>query len=193
MVSADEFSRSFRGISAFLNWRADGLRLFEISLPAFGRSFAAVGLTLPAYVVELALVRRDLGLPPGGGLFADPGVAFQVASAHLLAFLALPVAMIFVARRLGLGDRYVPFVIVTNWLQVFASYALALPGALLILGWETPALTFLFTIAFMAVVLHVQWFATRVTLGVGAVLAALVTALGLALSIGTTALVQALA
>jgi hypothetical protein len=87
----------------------------------------------------------------------------------------------------------VPFVIVTNWLQVFASLALAVPGALLVLGWETPALTALFTLAFTTIVLHVQWFATRVTLQVGALAAALVTALGLALSVGSTALVQALA
>ena len=192
MVSADEFSRSFRGISAFLNRRADGLRLFEISMAAFVRSFAAIALTLPAYVVELALVRRDLGLAPSGGLFEDPGLALQVACGHVLAFLALPVAMIFVARRLGLGHRYVPFVIVTNWLQVFASYALAVPGALLLLGWETPALTLLFTMAFTAIVLQVQWFATRVTLEVGAVLAALVTALGLVLSIASATVVQAL-
>ncbi|WP_375459646.1 hypothetical protein [uncultured Enterovirga sp.] len=193
MVSADEFSRSFRGISAFLNWRADGLRLFEISLPSFERSFAAIALTLPAYVVELALARRDQRLLPGGALFGDMGIVLLVACGHVLAFLALPVAMIFMARRLGLGHRYVPFVIVTNWLQVFASYALALPGALLVLGWEPPALTLLVTIAFTAVVLHVQWFATRVTLGVGAVLAAFVTVLGLVLSIGSTMLVQALA
>ena len=193
MVSADEFSRSFRGISAFLNWRADGLRLFEISLPAFRRSFEAIGLTLPAYVVELALLRRDLGLAQTGGLFADTGLAVQVACAHVLAFLALPVAMIFVARRLDLGHRYVPFVIVTNWLQVFASYALAVPGALLVMGWETPALTLLFTCAVMAVVLHVQWFATRVTLGIDPVTAGLVTALGLVLSIASAGLVQAFA
>ncbi|MDB5592548.1 hypothetical protein [Enterovirga sp.] len=192
MVNADEFSRSLRGLSDLLNRRAEGLAQFELSLPAFWRSFAAVLLTAPAYVVELALVRRNVE-GAAVGLFDDPGLALLVGAGHVLAFLALPVAMIFVARRLGLGHRYVPFVIVTNWLQVFASLALAVPGALLVLGWETPALTALFTLAFTTIVLHVQWFATRVTLQVGALAAALVTALGLALSVGSTALVQALA
>lgn len=194
MVDADEVGRSLRGAAAFLNRRTDGLAEFEISLPAFWRSFAAMALTLPAYVVELATVRRGLGgTVPGAGLFDDRGLAALVAAGHVLAFLALPVAMIFVARRCGLGHRYVPFVIVTNWLQVFASLMLAVPGALLVLGWEPPGLTAVFTFAFTVIVVHVQWFATRVTLEVGAALAAAVTALGVALSVGSTALVQALA
>lgn len=194
MVTADELGRSLRGSAALLGRRPEGVKAFEISARGFWRSFAAVALTLPAYVVALALLRRRLGLDEvGRGLFEDPGLALLVAAGHLLGFLALPVAMIFVARRLGLGARYVPFVIVTNWVQVFGSLALAVPGTLLLLGWEPPPVAALITLAFGAIALHVHWFATRVTLEVGAGLAAAVTALGLTLSLAADALVLALA
>lgn len=193
-MTADEFTRSFRGAAAFLHRRPDALSLFEISLPAFWRSFAALLFTAPAYVVELALQRRQLGLGSveGGLVLDDPGLAALVLTGHLLGFLALPAAMVVVARRFGLGGRYVPFVIVTNWLFVFASFALVTPGALLVLGFETPALAALFTAAFLLIALFVHWHATRVTLHSGASAAAAVTLLGLGLWLGVGALVQAL-
>jgi len=192
-VTADEFTRSLRGVAAFLNRRPDALRDFEISVAGFWRSFAAIGFTAPAYVVALALVRRQLGLDVAGSeLFDDAGLMLTVAFGHVAGFVALPLVMILIARQLDLGARYVPFVIVSNWLQVFGSFALAVPGALLLAGWETPSLTMLFTTGFAAVLLHVQWFVTRVTLSVGGVLAACITALGLALSLLSGVLVHAL-
>lgn len=188
MVTADEFSRSFRGAAAMLNRRPDALSEFEISLAAFWRSFAAITLTIPAYVVDLALARQRRGF--GGPLFDDAGLALIVGIGHVVGFLALPVAMIVVARRFGLGDRYVPFVIVTNWLAAFASYGLAVPWALLLLGLETPALSTLFALAFATVAFAANWHAARVTLGIGAAFAGLVTALGYALSLGSDALVD---
>ena len=186
MVTAEEFGRSFRGAAAMLNRRPDALSQFEISLPAFWRSFAAVTLTIPAYVVDLALTRQRRGLD--GLLFDDAGLAAMVGVGHLAGFLAIPVAMIAVARRFDLGGRYVPYVIVTNWIAAFASYGLAAPWALLLLGLETPALATLFAVAFATVAFAVNWHAARGPRGVGPGVAGLVTGMGLALSLGCAAI-----
>jgi hypothetical protein len=192
MVTADDCSRSFRGTTAFLSRRAEGLAAFELTEAGFWKSFWALGLTLPAYIVAVALERNRLGLADGI-LFGDAGLAVRVAIAHIGGFLAMPVVMIFVARSFGLGRGYVPFVIVTNWIGVFGMLVLAMPGLLFLTGFETASLTGLFTLGFLAIFLHLNWFATRITLEVGPFAAALVTALGFVLDLGIGTLVGAIA
>lgn len=193
IVTADEVVRSLRGTAALLNRRAEALRAFDFSETGFWHSFGAVVLTLPAFVVTLALERRRLGLAlPGRSLLEDHGLVALVALAHVAAFVALPVAMIWIARRLGLGRRYVPFVIVTNWTSVVALSVLSVPAILLLLGWATPAHAVLFSLAFAVIVLRLQWFGTKLTLGVSNRLATAIVTLGalfnLAIAVGLQAL-----
>ena len=189
MVSADECGRSLRGTAALLNRRADGLAAFDLSERGFWRSFGAILLTLPAYVVALALARHRLGLDVGGAfLFADPGLALRIALEQVASFLAMPLAMIPLARRFGWSERYVPFVIVTNWIGVFGALLLALPGLLFLLGLETAGLTGLFTLVCLALLLHVNWFATKVALRTNGLAAAALTLLALALDLGIGAI-----
>ena len=188
MVSADEFGRSLRGTAALLNRRPEGLAAFNVSEAGFWRSFAAILLTLPAYIVALALERHRLGLDAGGAfLFSDPGLAVRLAAGQVASFVAMPLAMIPIARRFGWGERYVPFVVVMNWAGVFGSLLLALPGVLYLVGFETAGLTDLFSLACIALLLHLSWFVARVTLKTGPVAAAAITLLGLGLdlAIGT--------
>ena len=81
---------------------------------------------------------------------------------------------------------------VSDWIAAIGFYAVALPGTLLLIGWETPALTQLFSLAFLAIVLHVQWFAARMTLGIHTGLAAAITRFGCVLSAGAHSAVQLL-
>jgi len=60
MVTADEVGRSLRGTVDLLNQRVEGLQAFDFSETSFWRSFSAVLLTLPAYVVSLSLERQRL-------------------------------------------------------------------------------------------------------------------------------------
>jgi hypothetical protein len=194
IVTADEVTRSLRGTAALLNRRPDGLRSFDFSEAGFWHSFVAILLTLPAFVVTLALERRRLGLAlPGRSLVDDNALLALVALAHVAAFLALPVAMVWIVRRLELQRRYVPFVIVTNWISVVGLTVLSLPAILLMLGWATPGLSTLFAIAFGAVMVRLQWFATKVTLGVSNGVAAMIVALGLVLNLSIAAALQAFA
>jgi hypothetical protein len=194
MVSADECGRSLRGMAALLNRKEEGVAAFDTSEAGFWRSFAAIGLTLPAYIVALGLERHRLGLDiTGAALFADPSLAFRVAVAQVASFVAMPLAMIAVARRFGLGAGYVPYVVVSNWVGVFGSFMLSLPGLLFLMGFETAPLTGLFTLAFAAILLHLNWFTAKVTLGIGAGAAAAITALSLGLDLAIEAGIGTLA
>ena len=184
MITADEVVRSLRGTMQLLNRRMEGLEAFDMSERGFWHSFAAIVLTSPAFIVALALERQRVGLlGTGVPLIETDWLTFVVAFGHVATFLALPLGMIVVTRRLGLQERYVPFVVVTNWILVVALTVLSLPAALLLLGWARPSHAVLFTLAFGVVIFRVQWFATKATLGVSGSLAGVIVLYGVALDL----------
>jgi hypothetical protein len=175
IVTADDVGRFLRGAAHLLHRRREGIAAFDVTEAGFWRSFGAIWLTLPAYVVTLGLERSRLQAPPGTSLVADPGAAALLGLAHVGAFLLLPLLMIPVCRRLGLGAAYVPYIVVTNWLSALAALVLAVPGLLVLVGWAPPGLGTIFFAAFGIVLVHMQWFATKASLGVtGGLAAALV-------------------
>jgi hypothetical protein len=184
IVTADEVHRSFRGTVDLLHNRAEGLQAFDMSEEGFWHSFAAILLTVPAYIVSLAVERVRFGFrAPDASLFDNIWFDLVVAVGHVASFVALPVAMIWLARALGATARYVPFVIVTNWITVAGMLIMSVPTLLFLIGWAPPTLAALFTLAFFFIVFRAQWFATKVTLGVPNVLALAIVSLGLVLNI----------
>jgi hypothetical protein len=193
IVTADEVNRSFKGALDLLNSRVEGLKAFDMSERGFWRSFAAIWLTLPAYVVSLAFERLRLGLiQPDRTLLDSLWIDLVVALGHGAGFLALPVAMVWIARSFRLTDRYAPFVIVTNWINVLGLLVLSVPAMLLLLGWATPSLATLFGLAFSVIILRLQWFATKATLGLSGLAAFAVVLLGLVLNASAGAVMRSL-
>jgi hypothetical protein len=183
IVTADEVNRSFRGTLDLLHSRTEGLRSFDMSERGFWRSFAAILLTLPAYIVSVAFERLRLGLlQPDHPLLDDLWIDVVVAFGHVASFASLPLAMIWIARRLGLEKAYVPFVIVTNWITVIGLLVLSVPAMLLLIGWATPGLASMFSLAFAIVILRLQWFATKATLGLSSLPAFGIVMLGIVLN-----------
>jgi len=183
IVTADEVNRSLRGTLDLLHSRAEGLKSFDMSERGFWRSFAAIWLTLPAYVVSLAFERLRLGLlEPDRSLLGNIWIDLVVALGHVAGFVALPLAMIWITRSLNLTKAYVPFVIVTNWITVMGLLVLSLPAMLLLLGWATPPLASVFSLAFAVIIVRMQWFATKATLGVSGLAAFGIVLLGIVLN-----------
>ena len=167
IVTADEVNRSFRGTIDLLHSRSEGLKSFDMSERGFWRSFSAIWLTLPAYIVSLAFERMRLGLlQPDRSLLDNVWIDLVVALGHAASFAALPLSMIWIARRFNLTTVYVPFVIVTNWITAMGLLVLSLPAMLLLLGWATPPLASIFSLAFAVIIVRMQWFATKATLGI---------------------------
>jgi len=183
IVTAEEVNRSFRGTLDLLNSRAEGLKAFDMSERGFWHSFAALWLTLPAYIVSLAFERLRLGLlQPDRSLLDNVWLDLVVALGHVAGFLALPVAMIWIARWLRLEKAYVPFVIVTNWISVIGMMVLSVPAMLMLLGWAPPGLASLFSLAFAIIIVRLQWFATKSTLGLSSLPALGIVVLGIVLN-----------
>ncbi|MBA1158619.1 hypothetical protein [Microvirga mediterraneensis] len=188
IVTAEEVNRSFRGTLDLLNSRSEGLKSFDMSERGFWRSFMAIWLTLPAYVVSLAFERLRLGLlQPDRPLLDSFWIDVVVALGHVAGFIALPLAMIWVARWFRLEKAYVPFVIVTNWISVIGMLLLSVPAMLMLLGWAPPGLASLFALAFAVIIVRMQWFATKETLKIASLPALGIVVLGILLNsvIGT--------
>jgi len=193
IVTAEEVNRSVRGTLDLLHSRAEGLKSFDMSERGFWRSFGAIWLTLPAYIVSLAFERLRLGLlQPDRPLLDSIWIDLVVALGHVASFVALPVAMIWITRRFNLTKAYVPFVIVTNWITVIGLLVLSVPAMLLLLGWATPSLASMFSLAFAIIIVRMQWFATKATLGIPGLPAFGIVLLGIALSSGVGTLTRSL-
>ncbi len=183
IVTADEVNRSFKGTLDLLNSRSEGLKSFDMSERGFWRSFMAIWLTLPAFIVSLAFERLRLGLlQPDRSLLDNLWVDLVVALGHVAGFIALPVAMIWIAWWLRLEKAYVPFVIVTNWISVIGMLVLSVPAMLMLLGWAPPGLASLFSLAFAIIIVRLQWFATKTTLKLASVPALGIVVLGIMLN-----------
>lgn len=175
ILTADEVARSLSGSLKLLNRNPEGLSDFEVSYEAFWRSFAAIVLAAPAFVVSLAEERDRLGLDPHDGLFANGWLVGYELVLLVLGWIAFPLAMIFVARALSLGRRYVRFIIAYNWSAVLAATIFAVPNAMLLVGAATPGLSTLFAFAFGIIVAQYRWFMAKEALGVtGAVASGIV-------------------
>jgi len=183
IVTADEVNRSFKGTLDLLHSRVEGLQSFDMSERGFWRSFTAIWLTMPAYIVSLAFERLRLGLlQPDRSLLGNVWIDLVVALGHVASFIALPLAMIWIARRFGLTKTYVPFVIVTNWITAMGLLVLSVPAMLLLLGWATPSLASLFSLAFAVIIVRIQWFATKATLSIQSLPAFGIVLLGIVLN-----------
>lgn len=132
------------------------MALFDLSETGFWRSFQA----LLWYVGALAAANFVTA-----GSTADTAHVVADAAFDVVNFLAFPLLMIPVSRSLGIGDRYVPLVVATNWASALAAIAVSL----LAMGPALPQLIWDLTV--LALLLY-RWNTIRIAAGTGGLMAA---------------------
>jgi hypothetical protein len=162
---------------------SDGLRDFSVTPDAFWNSFKAFFIVAPMYLYSSQMGAR-LSQPP---VEASP----MFASFALLALLwvAWPWAMVTVSHMLGVQRNYVRYVIAYNWTTVYVVAAI-IPVLLLrqadLIGAGLAALLSLVVIGWS---LFIRWYVARKTLEVDGMVATVLVAADLALSIGGSFLI----
>ena len=119
----------------------------------------------------------------------SPGFYFGARTIVLIVdWLAFPVLMIFIARLLDLGSRYVSYIVAYNWTALIAILPLSLP--LIFFGYNLiPALVALvLSVIGLGIVMRYRWFVAVTALGVGGWTAFGLVVLDLALSFTLTEL-----
>ena len=122
--SINEVSGYLAGVFKMVKGDPAGLQGLDLSMGGFWRSFWALIYSIPAYCAIWAVERRmrlqaDPSLELGASAFARDFVAEILNVAAVLLVVAL------LARPMGIADRYVQWVVSTNWLTLPVFYVLA--------------------------------------------------------------------
>ncbi|KQT85328.1 hypothetical protein [Aurantimonas sp. Leaf443] len=166
-----EILRYFSGVAMLMGGKAEGLKRLDLSADGFWQSFSAILVAAPA--VALSWLEFELVERPGPAIEAS---AFSIYATHAMADLLgwlLPILVLMTfARRLGIGRKIVPLVVVSNWGGAFLAWAFS-PYWLLLFafgpGPETGALGVLVTIASLVLTVRLVHLATGrdMTLAIG--------------------------
>ena len=128
MLSVDETSSSLTGAWRLMLGKADGLRLLDLSADGFWNSFFAIVVAAPAMIVGWVGTANEIGDP---NAFAGRlGMLVRLATVDLGSWLLPLVALALVASRAGIGDRFVHYVVASNWASAITAWML-LPSALI--------------------------------------------------------------
>jgi hypothetical protein len=143
---------------------AQAMASFDLTADGYFRSFAAMIVALPLYIV-LNHGWEKIGMAIGEQGSEANAVYFGLyALGYLLSWVAFPIVMIFVLRFLGLTERYGALVVAYNWGTIIV-LLLDVPAILLFgLGIITAAQALLLEFVVFGVGLYYRFFSAMTAL-----------------------------
>jgi hypothetical protein len=163
--------------------RPEGLRQLDISLDGFWRSFGAIVLILPFTMLTLLSLRQSAATAEEAPApFAGSDIALE-GVALIVDWIAFPLVFALLARPLGLGANYVPFIITRNWASVIVAAIGGSVHALNIVGLAPVALVQFLLLAVLVIALRFAYVIARVALDASFALALPVVALDFLISL----------
>ena len=170
MPSSDEIQQYLTGAWRLLMGKPDGARLLDVSADGFWNSFFALVVAFPALVVNWVAIANELG-DLGGDFGGRLSIVLRLAVIDLLAWVVPLLGLALVARRAGFADRYVHFVVASNWASVLLAW-LMLPLAILNLFVPGPSeLNNVISLVVFLAALVLTWRLTNAVLAKGAAVA----------------------
>lgn len=166
MLSADETYASLAGAWRLMLGKADGLRLLDLSADGFWNSFFAIIVAAPALIVGWVGIANEIGDPNAfAGRFS---MLLRLATVDIGSWVLPLVGLALVAPRLGLGGRFVHYVVASNWASAIIAW-LMLPSALIRLFLpSTDEVSGLVSLALFALSMVLTWRMTNAVIGRGA-------------------------
>lgn len=130
MITRPEITRALTGAWLLFIGKADALRHFDTSTDGFWRSFQAIILVAPIYLMT-AFADRTGAFSAAISIGTISERAFWTAKAVTLAidWVALPILLAALAGPIGIKRAYPVFIVVRNW----ATPVMTLPFAVLAL------------------------------------------------------------
>ena len=194
MLSADETYASLAGAWRLMLGKADGLRLLDLSADGFWNSFFAIVVAAPALIVGWVGIANEIGDPDA---FVERfGMLMRLATIDIGAWVLPLVGFGLVAPRTGLGNRFVHYVVASNWASAIIAWMM-LPSALIRLFLpSTNEFAGLVSLLLFALSMVLTWRMTNAAIGRGAAIgtavfagmfvASLAVLLGLQMLLGIT-------
>lgn len=166
MPPAENVQQHLAGAWRMMTGRNDGLRMLDLSVDGFWNSFFAIVVALPALTVTWVTVANELA---GADAFSFRlSVLARLAMVDLASWV-LPIAVLAVAARpAGIAERFVPYVVASNWAQALIVWIM-LPPSLLRLFWPDAQEPAAFaSIVLVVVTLVLLWRLTNAAIDKGA-------------------------
>lgn len=180
MGRAREVAYALFGAYRLAHLDSSGLQYFNATVEGFWRSFLAALIVAPGYVILIGL---ELGQLPETASLDWGGIALVQAIAYAINWTAFPLAMYYLAGRIGRQAEYVGYIVAYNWASVL-QMAVMLP-AVALQAMLPEGVGGLIVLPVVALTAAYQWFIARTALRVGGGAAAGVVGLDFALSFTT--------
>ncbi|MBZ9681103.1 MULTISPECIES: transporter [unclassified Mesorhizobium] len=166
MLSADETQASLTGAWRLMLGKADGLRLLDLTADGFWNSFFAIIVAAPALIVGWVGIANEIGDPDTfAGRFS---MLVRLATVDIGSWVLPLVALALVARRAGIGGRFVHYVVASNWASAITAW-LMLPSALIRLFLSSASqVSSLVSLLLFSLSMVLTWRMTNATIGRGA-------------------------
>ena len=177
MLTRGEFAAALAGVRGLARLDVRALRLFDATHRGFWNSFWAAAILAPFAAITVA--REAIVAPPPSlwRLIAVESIGYAIG------WLAFPLVMVWVAERLGRGDRYFVYMVPYNWFHLIE---IALGGPILLLSLSgllpVEAEKFLVMLVLLAL-LGYEWFIAKNALLVSSGVAAMLVGLDLSLTL----------
>ncbi|MDN2566269.1 transporter [Aquibium sp. A9E412] len=171
MPPADDIQRYLGGVWQVMTGRPDGMRRLDLSADGFWNSFFAIVVALPALAIGWVSVLHEF-VPADAGAGAAVAVALRLAVIDLGSWIVPLAVLAAVSGPLGIGDRFVPYVVASNWASVILVW-ITLPPALLRLAFPaTEGFAALLSLGLFALSMVLLWRLTVIAIDRGTGVAA---------------------
>ncbi|MBL8583904.1 MAG: transporter [Rhizobiaceae bacterium] len=170
MLPAETVQSSLLGAWRMMMGKADGIRLLDLTADGFWNSFYAILLAMPALAVNWVPVANDT-LGPDVSIGVKLGYVFRLAIVDIGAWILPLVVLALISGLAGIRDRFVHYVVATNWATVPIVWIMLPPSLLALFVPEAgDAVTALALVLFL-VTMVLTWRVTNAALGKGAAIA----------------------
>jgi hypothetical protein len=123
MMSLAYVRHSLKAAGHMAMFKTNTIGEFDVSYEGFFRSFAAMLIAAPLYplivIGERMIVIQATAIEQGARLMGIQGLTLAYclieAGSYVASWLLFPLVMVFIAKLIGAGARYVPFIVAYNW------------------------------------------------------------------------------
>jgi hypothetical protein len=166
MLSAEETQSALIGAWRLMLGKADGLRLLDLSADGFWNSFFAIVVALPAMIVSWVGIANEIGDPDAfAGRF---GMVVELAAIDIGTWVLPLAGLALVAPRLGIGGRFVHYVVASNWASAIVAWLMLPPALARLFMPASDQAVGLLSLVLFALTMVLTWRMTNAAIGKGA-------------------------
>ena len=170
MPSAEEIQAGLTGAWRMMLGRTDGLKILDLSADGFWNSFFAMVVALPplfamwtSFAVQASPATAEFG--------HRMSLLLRFALIDFAAWVLPLVLLALVAARIGVRDRFVHYVVSTNWASGIIAWLLLPPVVLRALAPAATEFSALLSLIVFIASMVLVWRLTNVAIGKGAAIA----------------------